>query len=68
MKQKHTQARKANTRYDKRTTSAVHTMTVIDRRRRGIFGADHREFSEKHGMLDATPGMPFGPIYPESGR
>ena len=57
MKLKHTQARKAN-RGPSITSSFPYGITVFWRRVHGILGADHKEFSAKHKVLDlAVEGM-----------
>ena len=53
MKQKHTQARKAN-RGPSITSSWPYGLSVFQRRIRDILGADHKEFSEKHKRLDGA--------------
>lgn len=56
MKQKHTQAKKAN-RYNQRI-AGIHTMRVFARRMNGIYGADHRSFDEKNpGLEEAVTGL-----------
>lgn len=56
MKQKHTQARKAN-RGPSITSTYPFGVPVFFRRVQGVLGADHKEFSAKHkGLDDAVAG------------
>lgn len=56
MKQKHTNARKANTRFDKSGGKEIYRMSVAARRRIGIIAFDREEYDEKHGMMLQGPG------------
>jgi len=51
MKQIHTKARKANTRYDKRGGNSMYCLSVAARRSMGILAHDSAEYDEKHGAV-----------------
>lgn len=54
MKQKVTSARKANTRCSAPYWRFQYNASVRERRQAHCYGADHIEFSQKHGILGAV--------------
>lgn len=50
MKLKHTTARKANTRFDKRGVYSVYNMSVKARRDANIYGPDAADYDRRHGV------------------
>lgn len=54
MKLKHTTARKANTRFDKRGGNGIYNLSVAARRKMGIQAFDAAEYDEKHAVALST--------------
>lgn len=55
MKQKFTEKKSANRGPSKTMHNAWYSMSVAERRRRGLHAFDSKEYDEKHGIATSTP-------------